>query len=411
MAMMEVRPLADRPPRRWSVNQVLFAAVLIAAICCFPPLAPVQAWQSSFATYAIAIILESMPYILVGSLMGGLIDVLLPVALLPRMVRALGPFAIPATALISPAFPACECGVLAVARGLMRKGLPLPHTVTYLLAGPILNPTVLFTTWLAFRDWRYPVLRAVGALFVAILAGFLMTRVDARRALLPALLTPVGGPGHDPAAPGHDCCADVAGAPIPAPVQALARHALVRNPSGHGVGHADLPHLGRVRMVSVPAGTLSAPMPAMATFSISQQRPVPARAARLLGQLSAQVINHFLDMAGFFLIGVFIASAMKTFVGAEVFATMGHGAFFGPLAMMAAAFVLSLCAEADAFIAASFTEFSLPAHMSFLVFGPMFDIKLLLMYRAVFRGWFIMALAGGIAILVGIYVAVLECLL
>jgi hypothetical protein len=384
---------ASRAP---SLNHLLFGTLLLITAATFPPLAAHRPWHDTFATYFIAIVLESVPYILLGSLIGGLIEVFMPATLLPRLVRTLGVAGIPATALIAPAFPACECGVLAVARGLMRKGLPLPHTVTYLLAGPVLNPTVLFTTWLAFQDWRYPLLRAIGALFVAVVMGYLMLRIDPRKALLPGLLgAHPGGDGHDHAHGdecGHDHCAEPGhrhghGAAAVTAAAALPTLAL------RGAVPAALPAL--------PGG--AAPQPAKA--------PAMARLRGTLGHLSAQVIDHFLDMAAFFLMGVFIASAMKTAWGNQGFAAIGNGALLGPIAMMVAAFVLSLCAEADAFIAASFTEFTLPSHMAFLVFGPMFDIKLFLMYRAVFRGWFIAVLAAGIAVLVGIYVAVLEVVL
>jgi uncharacterized protein len=53
--------------------------------------------------------------------------------------------------------------------------------------------------------------------------------------------------------------------------------------------------------------------------------------------------------------------------------------------MMFMALLLCLCSEADAFLAASFKGMSLSAKLAFLVFGPMLDLKLLLMYTRVFR--------------------------
>ncbi len=368
-------------------NRALFLGLVLATLALFPPLAAHRPWQDSFTTYFIAIVLESVPYILIGSLVGGLIEVFLPATVLPRLVARLGHLSIPVTALAAPAFPACECGVLAVARGLMRKGLPLPHTVTYLLAGPILNPTVLFTTWLAFRDQGalYPVLRAVGALVVAVTFGFALRRVDPRRILLPHIADGVEAAGRAGAAAADACC-------------------------GHEHGdhdHDHAPATPRAATVALDLGQAlrGAPRVALAARPAAPRR---SRLASTLGRLSAQVLDHFLEMAAFFLMGVFVAAAMRTWLGNGGFAELGTGAVSGPLVMMAAAFVLSLCAEADAFVARSFTEFTVPAHLAFLVFGPMFDIKLFLMYRAVFRGWFIGALALGIAALVGLYVAVLT---
>lgn len=52
-----------------------------------------------------------------------------------------------------------------------------------------------------------------------------------------------------------------------------------------------------------------------------------------------------------------------------------------------------------AFFAASMRSMrSFAAQMAFMLLGPMFDLKLLFMYRAVFRGRFIAALAGTVAI-------------
>lgn len=361
------------------VNRALFLLLIGLTLVLFPPLAERKPWHDSFATYFIAIVLEAVPYILIGSLLAGLIELFLPATLLPRLTKRLGLLGIPATAVVAPAFPACECGVLAVARGLMRKGLPLPHTVTYLLAGPIMNPTVLFTTWLAFQDAQYPILRALGALFVAVTVGFVLWRMDPRRILLPKVsesLARGDDPGHHHAHAHGAACGD----------------------DCHDHDHAAPVDLGAtLKQAGVVAAAVPAPAPAKPRRSLRQT----------LGQLSANVIDHFLEMAAFFLMGVFIAAAMKTWFGNTGFSDVAASVVLAPLAMMLLAFILSLCAEADAFVAASFTEFSPPALLAFLVFGPMFDIKLFLMYRVVFRTPFILAIAAALVVLVLVYVLVL----
>jgi uncharacterized protein len=57
--------------------------------------------------------------------------------------------------------------------------------------------------------------------------------------------------------------------------------------------------------------------------------------------------------------------------------------------MMALAFVLSLCSESDAFIAASFVQFGAAAQLAFLVAGPMVDFKLSALYMGTFRRGFL----------------------
>jgi uncharacterized protein len=65
---------------------------------------------------------------------------------------------------------------------------------------------------------------------------------------------------------------------------------------------------------------------------------------------------------------------------------IGSDAFLSVVAMMALAFVLSICSTVDSFVALSFVAtFSPAAILSFLVFGPMVDIKSALMFLSVFR--------------------------
>lgn len=354
--------------RGMTLDRLLFITLLLAVALTFPPFAGRAAWQTSFATYVHAIVLEAFPYLLLGSLIAGIIEWVLPATFLPRLVKRLGPFGLPATIALSPLTPVCECGVLPIARSLMAKGLPLPHTVAYLLAAPIMNPTVILTTYLAFQDWRYPVLRVLGAVFVALAVGALVGRLGAPRVLVAHLAV-------TPALPLLN-------------VGNAVKITFLQKTSFTG-------KIGRPNRFAALTGV---PLSIGTTPTASLAMPLRQR----LGRWSRQVLDHFLDMATYFLVGVFIAAAMKTFFGSRL-DLLGDGVVWGPLAMMITAFVLSLCAEADAFVAASFTEFSLPAKLAFLVFGPMFDIKLFLMYRKVFRGRFILLLAASLLVLIELY--------
>ncbi len=48
------------------------------------------------------------------------------------------------------------------------------------------------------------------------------------------------------------------------------------------------------------------------------------------------------------------------------------------------AVVLAVCSEADAFVAASLSQFPLTARLAFLVVGPMVDVKLVAMQVGTF---------------------------
>ena len=75
-------------------------------------------------------------------------------------------------------------------------------------------------------------------------------------------------------------------------------------------------------------------------------------------------------------------AAAQAFVSYETLRSVGQTPFASSAGMMALAFVLHLCSEADAFVAASFVQFTFASKLAFLVFGPMLDIKLVAMYLA-----------------------------
>jgi hypothetical protein len=121
------------------------------------------------------------------------------------------------------------------------------------------------------------------------------------------------------------------------------------------------------------------------------EQPVPsthssvrARATSFFGHLA----GDFVFMARFLVIGAMVAAALQTFVPQSVIGGVAGTPVINILAMMGLAFVLSLCSESDAFVAASFVQFGVGAQLAFLVFGPMVDTKLGILYGATFRQGF-----------------------
>jgi uncharacterized protein len=96
--------------------------------------------------------------------------------------------------------------------------------------------------------------------------------------------------------------------------------------------------------------------------------------------------NDFADMARFLIVGAMLAAAIQTLLSQTFLLNLGSDPFLSVLSMMGFAFALSLCSTVDAFVALSFvTSFSPAAILSFLVFGPMVDIKSALMFLSIFR--------------------------
>ncbi|MDQ4125779.1 MAG: permease [Actinomycetota bacterium] len=103
----------------------------------------------------------------------------------------------------------------------------------------------------------------------------------------------------------------------------------------------------------------------------------------------AHLSGDFVFMGRYLVLGAVVAAALQTFVPQSVIGSVAGTPVVDLLAMMALAFVLSLCSESDAFVAASFVQFGAGAQLAFLVFGPMVDTKLGFLYSATFtRGFF-----------------------
>jgi uncharacterized membrane protein YraQ (UPF0718 family) len=112
-------------------------------------------------------------------------------------------------------------------------------------------------------------------------------------------------------------------------------------------------------------------------------------------------VEEFFSVGKYLVVGALIAAGMQTYVKTSTLLEIGQGEVSSSLVMMGLAFVLSLCSEADAFIASSFqSTFTIGSIVAFLVYGPMLDIKNVLMMLAAFKKKLVLSLIGYITVLV-----------
>ena len=98
-------------------------------------------------------------------------------------------------------------------------------------------------------------------------------------------------------------------------------------------------------------------------------------------------------MGKFIVLGAALAAAMQTIVPQSVFTGIVTTPVVGALIMIVLAFFLSLCSEADAFVAVSFIQFPIGPQLAFLTAGPVLDTKLVLLYAGTFGRVFVLKLA------------------
>lgn len=301
-----------RPASSWKYGLAVIGALLVvgAALRVTDP-TRVAAVQNFFLIFA-SLLIEAMPFILMGAVVSAAIEVFVPTRIFERLALLPKPLQLPISGLAGAAFPVCECGSVPVARRLVSKGLTPSAAVTFMLAAPILNPIVIVSTAVAYRgrDIFWPMLlgRAGLGLLCAMAVGWVISE-STREQLLRARRTV--GPDHS-----HD---------------------------HESKNQAFFGHLA----------------------------------------------GDFVFMGRFLVIGALVAAALQTFVPQSIIGSVAGTPVVDLVAMMALAFLLSLCSESDAFVAASFVQFGVGAQLAFLVFGPMVDTKLGILYSATFsKGFF-----------------------
>jgi uncharacterized membrane protein YraQ (UPF0718 family) len=280
--------------RSWVVQPELVAVGVMAILLCSRWIVPalerpsLQTWSTIF----LAVVIQSVPFLIVGVLLSGVISILLSERVLQRIVPRSPVLGVPVAGLAGVGLPGCECAAVPIAGSLMRRGVAPAVALTFLLAAPAVNPAVLVSTAVAFPGRPDMVAaRFTASLLCAVVVGWWCL---ARGARLP-----------------------------------MRRRDLVEDP-----------HLG------------------------------------VRGRFVATVRHDFLHASGFLVLGAMLAAAVNTFVPRSILDTVAGQAVLGVATLALFAFVVALCSESDAFVAASFTAFSDTAKLVFLVVGPAMDIKL-----------------------------------
>ncbi|MCY8203120.1 MULTISPECIES: permease [unclassified Bacillus (in: firmicutes)] len=135
--------------------------------------------QSSFLqlnSIFISILIEAIPFILIGVILSGIIQMFVSEEMIARIMPKNRFLAVLFGALAGVLFPACECGIIPITRRLLLKGVPLHAGVAFMLTAPIINPIVLFSTYIAFGNrWSVVFYRGGLALAVSVLIGVILS--------------------------------------------------------------------------------------------------------------------------------------------------------------------------------------------------------------------------------------------
>lgn len=286
-------------------------------------------YLSTLATIFLGIFIEALPYLLLGIIASGFIEVFVKKDLILRLLPKNRLVGILLGSVLGLLFPVCEHGVVPLTRRLFQKGMPVSMGITFMLAAPVMNPIVIASTLAAFGLGPVFWVRIILTLLIAIVTGlvFSFQKEDEILASMPEILV-------------YDC---------------------------HHCGS------------QVNPNTL--------TDTGTTLKEKILQSIELAG-------DEFFDIGLYFIIGAFLAAVLQTFVPQNILLAIGGGPVLSIFLMITLAVVLSICSTVDAFVALSFAQtFSTGSILAFLVYGPMIDIKAIMMFTRVFKKKTILYLA------------------
>jgi len=305
----------------------------------------------AFAYALLSIIFEGIPFLLLGSLISGFVDVYVSSERVIKMLPKNPVLGALAAALMGLIFPICECGSVVVVRRFLRKGLPIGSAVAYMLAAPIVSPVVAISTYKAFTG-QSPELMVMLRLGMGFVIAFGVALI----------------------------------------FQRLPRNRILKD------SLADSPKFRRTGLqTSITSNSETSDTPAEPDFNTLVAKASPGKKFLLAIQSATA---DFLDVTVFFIIGASLASL---FIGFKEASLIGitEAPFLSIIVLMGLASLLCLCSTTDAFIAANaFGQFSMAAKLGFLTFGPMFDFKLFWLYSMIFKKRVVTMLGIGLFIIV-----------
>jgi uncharacterized protein len=319
----------SRFSRRLQAPIAILASLSIVVLLWLASGLPIPAELNQFSsqlqgvvTIFLGIFLEALPFLLAGVLASSAIELFVTPAQLARLTPRNPLLAALAGAFLGLLFPVCECGSVPTARRLMQKGVPVPLGIAFMLAAPVINPIVIASTWVAFGHRPEIVLgRIILTLLIAVITGVVIGLHPQPQQLLADPTTDHGEHVHDH---HHD--------------------------HNHEHDHGQEPSQNKLRS--------------------------------LLGHASIE----FFEMGRYLVIGGLIAATLQVIIPRTLLLALGQGPVVSIIALMALAVILSICSTVDAFVALAFAQSFLPgALLAFLVFGPMVDVKSVLMFGTAFR--------------------------
>ena len=307
------------------------------------------------AIYFTTIMLEAIPFLLLGALISAIIEEFVSEERISKMIpknRVLGSLV---GIFLGLFIPACDCAVIPIAMRLKKKKVPTNVIVSFMLASPIISPVVLLSTFFAFGETEK-----------MLLFGFEMPKLFVYRTIFGVVVALVVGIILD------IICKD-----------AVLKEEIYE----HHHYHHDHEHIH----------TCNHHHEGCSCSNHEKETGPIGRVKNIINIMH----GDFMGIISYMAVGALLAATMQILLPISNIGGIVQNKYISTFIMMLLAFALSLCSTSDAFIARTFmNSLSKNSILAFILLGPMIDIKNTILLNKSFNKKFVIVLVASIFITV-----------
>lgn len=130
----------------------------------------------NIAIIFISIFFESLPFLLLGSLISSIIETYVSNETIAKIIPKNPILGSLVGVFLGFFIPACDCAVIPVSKRLIKKKVPINVAVSFMLASPIINPVVLLSTYYAFYRTNPNIfwMRLLCGIIISLIIGILI---------------------------------------------------------------------------------------------------------------------------------------------------------------------------------------------------------------------------------------------
>ncbi|MEA4967460.1 MAG: permease, partial [Bacteroidaceae bacterium] len=133
----------------------------------------------SVAIVFLSILMQAIPFILLGAFISAGIQIFASTGWIMKQISKGRWYSFLIAAVAGFFMPICDCGMVPIISGLLKKDTPLPQTITFWLSSSAVSPIVIVSMLYAFPEHPYlAVVRVVTGLIIGIMTGIILKLVN-----------------------------------------------------------------------------------------------------------------------------------------------------------------------------------------------------------------------------------------